>query len=87
MSKNIGIGYTTTFNKENAVAQTPEERKIKRLEKQVAELKNEVSNYKLTIRNMERSLMCERQWRMDFQKLLKVAAFEDNLTDIDKEYW
>ena len=69
------------------MAQTPEERKIKRLEKQVADLKNELNEYKRIVRNQERSLMCERQWRVDFQKLLKLAAFEDNLTDLDREYW
>ncbi len=69
------------------MAQTPEERKIKRLEKQVAELKNEISNYKLTIRNMERSLNAERQWRMDFQRLMKGIVQEDTLEDYVRDYW
>ena len=69
------------------MAQTPEERKIKRLEKQVADLKNEVSNYKLTIRNMERSLAAEREWRQQFQRLIKGVVQEDNLDDYVREYW
>lgn len=69
------------------MAQTPEERKIKRLEKQVADLKIELSEQKRIARNQERALSCEREWRQQFQSLMKCVIQANDLSDYEKEYW
>ena len=63
------------------MAQTAEQRKIKRLEKQVADLKNEVNDLQTKLRKQEREVMVERQWRMDFQRLMKDVVHSDTVDD------
>ena len=63
------------------MAQTAEQRKIKRLEKQVADLKNEVNDLQTKLRKQEREVMIERQWRMDFQRLMKDVVHSDTVDD------
>ena len=66
---------------------TAEQRKIKRLEKSVADYKEEVSELKEVIRKQNRELVCERQWRQDFQRLMKTVVQEDTLDDCVRDYW
>ena len=63
------------------MAQTAEQRKIKRLEKQVADLKNEVNDLQTKLRKQEREVTIERQWRMDFQRLMKDVVHSDTVDD------
>ena len=63
------------------MAQTAEQRKIKRLEKQVADLKNEVTDLKDKLRKQDCEVMVERQWRMDFQRLMKDVVHSDTVDD------
>ena len=63
------------------MAQTAEQRKINRLEKQVADLKNEVNDLQTKLRKQEREVMIERQWRMDFQRLMKDVVHSDTVDD------
>ena len=63
---------------------TAEERKIARLEKQVQTLKTEVERLNQAVKNRESSLGYERQWRQDFQRLMKAAALEDSLEDYNR---
>ena len=63
------------------MAQTADQRKIKRLEKQVADLKNEVNDLQTKLRKQEREVMIERQWRMDFQRLMKDVVHSDTVDD------
>ena len=60
---------------------TAEERKIARLEKQVQTLKTEVERLNRVVEHRESSLGYERQWRQDFQRLMKAAALEDTVED------
>ena len=69
------------------MAQTAEQRKIKRLETQIKHFKNEIDDYRMQIRRLEGNLYNERQWRRQFQSLLKEAVMEDSLKDTDREYW
>ena len=63
------------------MAQTADQRKIKRLEKQVADLKNEVNDLQTKLRKQEREVIVERQWRMDFQRLMKDVVHSDTVDD------
>ena len=63
------------------MAMTAEQRKIKRLEKAVADLKDEVTEYKQKLHKQEREVMVERQWRMDFQRLMKDVVHADTVDD------
>ena len=63
------------------MAMTADQRKIKRLENQVADLKNQVAEYQTKVRKQEREVMVERQWRMDFQRLMKDVVQTDTVTD------
>lgn len=69
------------------MAQTADQRKIKRLEKQVADFKKTVEDLKMKIRQQDYELVSERQWRQDFQRLMKDVVHEDKLDDIHREYW
>ena len=69
------------------MAQTADQRKIKRLEKQVADFKKTVEDLKMKIRQQDYELVSERQWRQDFQRLMKDVVHADKLDDIDREYW
>ena len=69
------------------MAQTAEQRKIKRLEKQVADFKKTVEDLKMKIRQQDYEIVSERQWRQDFQRLMKDVVHADKLDDIDREYW
>ena len=69
------------------MAMTAEQRKIKRLEKQVADFKKTVEDLKMKIRQQDYELVSERQWRQDFQRLMKDVVHEDKLDDIHREYW
>ena len=80
------IAYHTFYRRSN-VAMTAEQRKIKRLEKSVADYKEEVSELKEVIRKQNRELVCERQWRQDFQRLMKTVVQEDTLDDCVRDYW
>jgi predicted nucleic acid-binding Zn-ribbon protein len=69
------------------MAQTAEQRKIKRLEKQVADLKSTVEALKSKVRQQDYEVVSERQWRMDFQRLMKDVVHADKLDDLQREYW
>ena len=69
------------------MAMTVDQRKIKRLEKTVADLKQQLDTAVKTVRRCDQELMWERQWRQDFQRLVKDAVQLDNLPDIEREYW
>jgi len=69
------------------MAQTAEQRKIKRLEKQVADLKSTVEALKSKVRQQDYEVVSERQWRMDFQRLMKDVVHADKLDDLHREYW
>lgn len=69
------------------MAQTLEERKIKRLEAQIKVLKEKVEEQEMLLKRKDNELSSERKWRMDFQALMKAAVHEDNLTDYERQYW
>lgn len=69
-------------------AQTPQERKIKRLETEVKKLKEERDDLKLQLRKRDSYLHNERDWRMRFQALVKEVVQEDNLKEDSLDcYW
>lgn len=72
---------------EAIVAKTPEAKKIAKLEKELAKLKEKVADLEYDKRNLESSLSAERSWRQDFQRLMKSAVQEDNLTEYERRYW
>ena len=63
---------------------TAEERKIARLEKQVKDLKEENQRLELQCNRLNFNVQAERQWRMDFQRLMKAAALEDTLEEYNR---
>ena len=63
---------------------TAEERKIARLEKQVQDLKEENQRLELQCNRLNFNVQAERQWRMDFQRLMKSASQEDNLQEYNR---
>ena len=69
------------------MAQTADQRKIKRLEKQVADFKKTIEDLKMKIRQQDYEIVSERQWRQDFQRLMKDVVHADKLDDIEREYW
>jgi predicted nucleic acid-binding Zn-ribbon protein len=69
------------------VAKTPEAKKIAKLEKELAKLKEKIGDLEHEKRNLEFGLAAERSWRQDFQRLLKAAVHEDNLTEYERRYW
>ncbi len=68
------------------MAQTAEERKIKRLEAEVKRLKEKVAEQDKLLHWKESELYSEREWRRNFQKLLKEAVLEDTVTE-HKEFY
>lgn len=69
------------------MAQTAEERKIKRLENELAKYKGFVKDLQEEKRVLEYRIEAERRWRMDFQKLMKATVQEDTLTDYERSYY
>jgi predicted RNase H-like nuclease (RuvC/YqgF family) len=69
------------------MAQTPEEKKIKRLETELDKFKKWNEALKQEKERLEHQVEYERRWRMDFQKLMKAATQEDNLTEYERSYW
>jgi flagellar biosynthesis chaperone FliJ len=69
------------------MAMTADQRKIHRLEKTVADLKQQLDTAVKTVRRRDQELMWERQWRQTFQSLMKDAVQEDKLEDYEKMYW
>lgn len=72
---------------EDIVAKTPEAKKIAKLEKELTKLKEKVADLEHDKRDLESSLSAERSWRQDFQRLMKSAVQEDNLTEYERRYW
>lgn len=68
------------------MAMTAEEKKIKRLEKLVEELKEEKEQLTKINANLHTNLGYERRWRQDFQNLMKAATQEDTLEDYESTY-
>ena len=69
------------------MAQTAEERKIKRLENELAKYKGFVKDLQEEKRVLEYRIDAERRWRMDFQKLMRATVQEDTLTDYERSYY
>lgn len=61
------------------MAQTAEERKIKRLEKEVETLREKIKELEKTISWREGQLFNEREWKRDLQRLMKDVVQEDTL--------
>jgi len=64
------------------VTEITTDRKIKRLEKKIDSLKWDIEDKETHINNLKQSLTWEREWRINFQKLLKDAVHDDTL-DVD----
>lgn len=62
------------------MAQTAEERKIRRLEKRVKDLKAELDQMKSVLLRKDYEINFEREWRRDFQRLIKDAALENDVS-------
>jgi DUF1680 family protein len=58
---------------------TPEQRKIKRLEKAVDDLRKEVDRQQHENGLLKGWYENETRWRRDFQRLIKDAAFQDDI--------
>lgn len=67
------------------MAQSAEERKIKRLEAEVKRLKEKAKEQDELLRRKDSELYSERTWRRNFQSLLKEVVTEDTVQD--REYW
>lgn len=65
---------------------TAEQKKIRRLEKLVQELKEDKEHLTKINANLHMSLSYERRWRQDFQNLVKAAIQEDRLEDYESTY-
>lgn len=68
------------------MAQSAEERKIKRLEAQVKRLKIQIEEQDKMLRRKESALYGEREWRRNFQKLLKEVVLDDTVDEIREFY-
>ena len=68
------------------MAQSAEERKIKRLEAQVKRLKVQIEEQDKMLRWKESALYSEREWRRNFQKLLKEVVLDDTVDEIREFY-
>lgn len=66
------------------MAQTAEERKIKRLESEVKRLKTVIEGLQTDLRLSESTIYCEREWRRNFQRLLKDVVQEDDVRPLEK---
>jgi archaellum component FlaC len=60
--------------------------KIKRLEKNIKTLRYEKEEIIKLLNNMRSSLSNEREWRKNFQKIIKSIVNEDDLDDLDYYY-
>ena len=69
------------------MAQTTVDRKTKRLEAEVKKLKEERDDLKRQLQDLHVRIGYEREWRMDFQRLVKAAAHEDNLESYERRYY
>lgn len=69
------------------MAQTAEERKIKRLEAQVKSLKEKVSELEKIVRWKDGEIHGERKWRRNFQQLLKDVVLEDTVEEYHRDYY
>jgi prefoldin subunit 5 len=69
------------------MSQTPEERKIKRLEKSISGYKKQIETLNSTIKKLDMSLEAERNWRIEFQKLMKAVVLDDKLEEYHRVYW
>ena len=69
------------------ITKSPEAKKIAKLEKEVAKLKEKIGDLEYDKRNLESSLSAERSWRQDFQRLMKAAVHEDTLTEYERRYY
>ena len=65
------------------MAQTAEQRKIKRLESEVQRLKAEIDDLKKVSAWRQSQLYNEREWRRNFQRLLKDVVQEDDVKDLE----
>lgn len=63
------------------MAQTAEERKIKRLESEVKRLKAQVDGLMSDLRLSQSKIYSEREWRRNFQRLLKDVVQEDTVEE------
>ena len=61
------------------MAQTAEERKIKRLENEVKSLKEKIKELEKIVSWREGQLFDERNWKRDLQRLMKDVVHEDTL--------
>ena len=66
---------------------TAEQKKIKRLEKQVKDLKEELDLLMTKHQQLDRSLYHERQWRMDLKRLMTAVDHEEPLTEYERHYY
>lgn len=65
------------------MAQTAEERKIKRLETEIRNLKNKIEHLEKIDSWRRTQLYNEREWRRNFQSLLKDVIQEDNVEELE----
>jgi len=68
------------------MAQTAEERKIKRLETQIKSLKEKVEQLEEALHWKETTIYSERKWRRDFQQLLKDVVMDDIVEEYQSNY-
>lgn len=66
---------------------TPEEKKIVRLEREIEKYKDQIKDLEKEKSLLEKSVDAEREWRRDFQRLMKAAVHEDSLTEYERRYW
>jgi len=72
---------------EKILSKSPEEKKIHRLEREIEKYKDQIKDLEKENALLEKSVASEREWRRDFQRLMKAAVHEDNLTDYERRYW
>jgi predicted nucleic acid-binding Zn-ribbon protein len=66
---------------------SPEAKRITKLERDVEKYKNTIKELEEEKKHLESCIESERRWRMDFQRLMKAAVQEDNLTEYERRYW
>lgn len=65
------------------MTQTAEDRKIKRLEAEVKSLKDRIAHLEKVAAYNQTKLYSEREWRRNFQRLLKDVVQEDDVRDLE----
>lgn len=65
------------------MAQTTEERKIKRLETEIKKLKDKIEHLEKIDSRRRTQLYNEREWRRNFQSLLKDVVQEDYVEELE----